>query len=206
MALVLAFSLWRTDPTGVWRCARMRRRGGQGGILMRQLAFGSIILVLVVFGRGAHSVGQEILTPRGELRVVDKHPANWAWVTFNVFEHLIEIDKDGKLIPGLATSWQWLNDHTLEVKLRRGVKFHNEEIFDAEIVKLNWEENTRLRQPHMIGAFLNFKRGSSLEIVDPETVRFLFPEPDGGALAKLTQIHIGNRQFYQEFGWGEESW
>jgi len=25
-------------------------------------------------------------------------------------------------------------------------------------------------------------------------------------LAKLTLMHIGNRQFYREFGWGEESW
>lgn len=37
-------------------------------------------------------------------------------------------------MPGLALSWQWLDDRTLEVKLRRGVKFHNGEVFDAEIV------------------------------------------------------------------------
>jgi hypothetical protein len=53
---------------------------------------------------------------------------------------------------------------------------------------------------------LNFKPGSTLEIVDPQTVRFRFPEPDGGALAKLALVHMGNRQFYREFGWGEESW
>ena len=75
--------------------------------------------------------------------------------------------------------------------LRQGVKFHNGEVFDAEIVKLNWEENTRLQQPHRPGQFLNFKPGSRLEIVDPHTVRFVFPEPDGGALAKLTLMHIG---------------
>ena len=38
------------------------------------------------------------------------------------------------------------------------------------------------------------------------TARFVFPEPDGGALAKLTMVHIGNRQFYSEFGWGEKHW
>jgi ABC-type transport system substrate-binding protein len=173
---------------------------------MRQLACGSIVLVLVAFSWGAHSFGQEVPAPRGELRIVDKNPANWVWITYNVFEHLIELDKDGQLVPGLATSWQWLNSRTLEVKLRPGVKFHNGEVFDAEIVQLNWEENTRLRQPHMEGAFLNFKPGSKLEIVDPQTVRFIFPEPDGAALVKLSLVHIGNRQFYREFGWGEESW
>jgi hypothetical protein len=53
---------------------------------------------------------------------------------------------------------------------------------------------------------MNFKPGSRLEIVDPYTIRFLFPEPDGGALAKLTVMHIANRQFYRELGWGEQHW
>jgi peptide/nickel transport system substrate-binding protein len=118
----------------------------------------------------------------------------------------MEIDDHGQMVPGLATSWRWLDDRTLEVTLRQGVTFHNGEPFDAEIVKLNWDENTRLRQPHILGTYLNFKPGSTLEIVDPQTVRFHFPEPDGGALAKLTLVHMANRQFYREFGWGEESW
>ncbi len=48
-----------------------------------------------------------------------------------------ELDKDGELVPRLATSWRWLDELTLEVKLRRGVTFHNGEVFDAEIVRLN---------------------------------------------------------------------
>lgn len=163
-----------------------------GGSTMKKLFVRSIVLLLVTFGwdvgtglKLAPTFGQEVPAPRGELRIVDKHPFNWAWITFNIFEHLMEIDKDGKLGPRLATSWQWLDDRTLEVKLRQGVKFHNGEVFDAEIVKLNWEENTRRRQPHVIGQYLNFKPGSRLEIIDPYTVRFIFPEPDGVALAKL---------------------
>jgi peptide/nickel transport system substrate-binding protein len=152
------------------------------------------------------SLAQDPPMPRGELRIVDKHPKNWVFITYNVMEHLLELDKDGTLVPRLATGWRWLDNRTLEVTLRQGVTFHNGEIFDAEIVKLNWEENTRLRQPHMIGEFMNFKAGSTLKILDPYTVRFVFPEPDGGALAKLSIMHIGNRQFYREFGWSEKSW
>jgi peptide/nickel transport system substrate-binding protein len=106
----------------------------------------------------------------------------------------------------LASSWRWLDDRTLEFTLRQGVKFHNGEVFDADIVKLNWEDITRLQQPFRVGTFLNFKPGSRLEILDPYTVRFVFPEPDGGALTKLAAVHMGNRQFYREFGWGEKSW
>ena len=173
---------------------------------MQKLIVSSMIGMLVIFGRGTMSIGEQAPAPRGELRIVDTHPANWASVTLHVFEHLIELDKDGKLVPRLATSWQWRNDRTLDVTLRQGVIFHNGEVFDAEIVKLNWEENTRVGQPHISGAFMNFTPGSRLEILDPYTVRFVFPEPDGGALAKISQIHMGNRQFYREFGWGEKSW
>jgi peptide/nickel transport system substrate-binding protein len=173
---------------------------------MTQLVVGSIVLMFVILGWGHHGFGEEHPAPRGELHIVDKHPFNWASLTFNVFEHLVELDKDGKLVPRLATGWQWLDDRTLEVKLRQGVRFHNGEVFDAEIVKLNWEENTRLRQPHLPGAYLNFTPGMRLEIIDPYTVRFVLPEPDGGVLAKLTFMHLGNRQFYREVGWGEAHW
>jgi ABC-type transport system substrate-binding protein len=173
---------------------------------MKNFAVGSLVLMLVILGWGNRSLGEQVPVPRGELRIVDKHPLNWVSITYNVFEHLMEVDKDGTLVPRLATGWRWLDDRTLEVVLRQGVKFHNGEVFDAEIVQLNWEENTRLRQPFSPGAFLNFKPGSKLDILDPYTVRFLFPEPDGGALAKISFLHIANRQFYREVGWGEKHW
>src|SRR5882724_5770859 len=173
---------------------------------MHKFSVGSIILVLCTLGWIASSFGQERPTPRGELRIVDKNPANWASVVFNVFDHLMELSTGGTLVPRLATGWQWHDDCTLEVTLRQGVIFHNGEVFDAEIVKLNWEENTRLRQPHRSGTYMNFKPGSRLEIVTPQIVRFIFPEPDGGALAKVVAMHLGNRQFYRELGWGEKSW
>jgi ABC-type transport system substrate-binding protein len=173
---------------------------------MHQLFVASLILAFVTLGWGPGGFGQEVPTPRGELRIVDKHHANWISIVLNVFEHLFESDHEGTLVPRLATSWRWLDDRTLEFILRQGVRFHNGEVFDAEIVKLNWEDNIRLQQPSPAGPHLNFKPGSRLEILNPYTVRFVFPEPDGGALTKLTLLHMANRQFYREFGWGEKSW
>ena len=173
---------------------------------MRKLAFGSVVLVLVTLGWGYRSLGDQVPAPHGELRIVDKHPLNWAWITMNVFEHLMELDKDGTLVPRLAASWQWRDDRTLDVTLRQGVTFHNGEVLDAEIVKLNWEENIRQRQPHIVGEFMNFPAGSTLEILTPQTVRFRFAAPDGGALVKLSFMHIANRQFYRDVGWGETHW
>src|SRR5712671_7204517 len=141
---------------------------------MKQRVVGSIVLLLLTLGWGSRGVGEQGPAPRGELRIVDTDPGNWASITWNVFEHLIEIDKDGKLVPRLATGWRWLDDRTLEMTLRQGVTFHNGEVFDAELVKLNWEENLRLKQPFRPGTHMNFKPGSRLEILDAWTVRFHF--------------------------------
>ena len=173
---------------------------------MQKRIVSSMMCLLVTLGWGTMSMGEQVPTPRGELRVVDTDPLNWAWIAWNIFDHLVEVDKDGKLVPRLATAWQWLDDRTLEMTLRQWVTFHNGEVFDADIVKLNWDEQQRLRQPHRSGDFWNFKPGSRLEIIDPYTVRFVLPEPDGGAMARLVITHMANRQFHREVGWEEKSW
>ena len=152
------------------------------------------------------SFAQPAPAPRAELHVVDRGPGAWGSIDWNVFDHLVEADKDGNLVPGLASGWRWLDDRSLELTLRQRVTFHNGEVFDAEIVKLNWEQYLGLRQPNILGAHMNFKSGSRLDIVDPHTVQLSFPEPDGGALVKLSHMHMANRQFHREVGWGEKRW
>src|SRR5919106_925834 len=120
---------------------------------MKQLLVGVIVLVVATLGWCDRGMGEQVPAPQGELRIVDKNPWNWVFITFNVFEHLMELDKDGTLVPRLATKWHWLDDRTLEMPLRQGVTFHNGEAFDAEIVKLNWDEQTRLIQPLAVGRF-----------------------------------------------------
>jgi ABC-type transport system substrate-binding protein/mono/diheme cytochrome c family protein len=176
----------------------------ESAILKRSIAY--IGLILHVLSGVTSSYSAETPTTRGELRLVDASPSNWMSIALNVFGQLIEPNADGNMAPGLATGWQWLDNRTLAVTLRQGVKFHNGEDFDAAIVKLNWEAYARLQQPHMLGEFLNFKPGSRLEIIDPYTVRFHFPEPDGAAPVKLSALHIASQQFHTERGWGEKQW
>ena len=52
-----------------------------------------------------------------------------------VWDTLIYRDpKTSEYKPQLATSWTWVNDKTLELELRHGVKFHNGAEFDADDV------------------------------------------------------------------------
>ncbi len=49
-----------------------------------------------------------------------------------VYDPLVALDKDGKPVPALATSWEWSADRlTLTAKLRTGVTFEDGQKFDA---------------------------------------------------------------------------
>jgi hypothetical protein len=82
---------------------------------MPKRLIGSIVLVLATCGWGTMSAGEQRPAPQGELRVVDNSPLNWQYIVLNTFEHLVEFDKEGTLVPHLATGWRWLDDRTLEM-------------------------------------------------------------------------------------------
>jgi len=93
-----------------------------------------------------------------------------------MFDTLLERDANLKQVPSLAAEMPKLvNPTTWEVKLRKGVKFHNGEDFNADSVKFSLE---RVANP------ANKLRGSSsfapidkVEIVDPYTVRVHTKKP-----------------------------
>src|SRR5258708_9947511 len=79
--------------------------------------------------------------PSGQLTIaqgtdaVTMDPHNTTQMTamqpFNfVYNKLLNRDKDMKLVPELAESWRQLDERTWEVRLRKGVKFHNVEDFN----------------------------------------------------------------------------
>jgi ABC-type oligopeptide transport system substrate-binding subunit len=93
-----------------------------------------------------------------------------------MFDMLVARDQSLTLVPELATELPKLVAPTVwEIKLRKGVKFHNGETFDAESVKFSLE---RLANP------ANKLRGSPtygpidrVEIVDPYLVRVHTKKP-----------------------------
>src|SRR4029453_3714803 len=52
----------------------------------------------------------------------------------HIFDKLVQMDPDSRMIPGLATSWKTIDDKTWEFKLRKGVKFHDGSDLTAEDV------------------------------------------------------------------------
>ena len=58
----------------------------------------------------------------------------------NIFEGLIKVNSKGQFVPGLATKWGVSSDGKVYTfALRKGVKFHSGEPFDAQVAKWNIE-------------------------------------------------------------------
>jgi peptide/nickel transport system substrate-binding protein len=105
----------------------------------------------------------------------------------NVLEHLAVRDpKTGEAKPGLATAWKWVDDLTLEFTLRRGVKFHDGQPFDADDVVYTV---TYIKKPggqiSFASADYGFLKGA--EKVDEYTVRLLLAVATPSAVDRLTQ-------------------
>ncbi len=162
------------------------------------------------------SVTETLAPPRGTVHVVDPSPLNWLFITWNTMEEPIRIDEDGRVVYALAESSSWIDDRTLELVLRKDVRFQDGQPFTAHDIKLNFDEMQRWAAPHPPGTWLNFPQSSTTEVVDDHTIRFRFPGPDGLAIGKMRGFHIASKAFwegpdapgfgYKKYGSGEGHW
>ncbi|TKI63561.1 ABC transporter substrate-binding protein [Lysinibacillus mangiferihumi] len=70
---------------------------------------------------------------------IDTYLVAWSTVGTSVFEGLVSRSLDLEIQPGLAESWDYVDDKTIVFKLRQGVTFHDGEPFNAEAVKFTFD-------------------------------------------------------------------
>lgn len=113
---------------------------------------------------------------------------------------LVRFEKPGKIVPSLATSWKLIDDTTWQIKLRRGVKFHNGEPFDAESVKFTVETITDKKIKARTARNYGFIK--KVEIVDSHTVNVITNGPFPITLNNLSQLHMLPPRLIREKGLG----
>jgi peptide/nickel transport system substrate-binding protein len=114
-------------------------------------------------------------------------------VNGTIYEGLTAIDKDLKVVPGLAETWAAAPDGLSYVfKLRSGVKFHN----GAPMASEDVAASLRRVQSKDIASPLASRLAavSSVDIVDPLTVELKLKEPSAPLLAALATIAIVPRE------------
>src|SRR5437899_5974300 len=118
---------------------------------------------------------------------------------YNVFDHLAARDlKTGKVGPSLALSWKTLDDTTWEVKLRKGVKFHDGTPFGAKDVKATFERV--LNPENKLTARGNHAKIKSVDVVDDLTVRFHTDGPYPLFVERLTALVMQSEKVIREKG------
>lgn len=108
--------------------------------------------------------------------------------TTMVYETLVKFE-DGTAKPSLAESWE--NDgNTWTFHLKEGVRFTDGTVFDAEAVKTNIE-----KIQEFVGDYISYygavSRITSVEVVDSQTVRFVYDAPYYAVLQELSASCFG---------------
>ena len=114
-------------------------------------------------------------------------------VSDHMFETLVQMDADSRIIAGLAESWKLVDDTTWEFKLRKGVKFSDGSEMTADDVFWSMDRPaTIVNSPGKFDVYT--KAIASKKIVDPYTIRFITKEPYPLMLADLTSIYIVSKK------------
>lgn len=101
-----------------------------------------------------------------------------------IYETLIKSDVNGNLVPGLAESWEVVDDTAVSFKLREDVKFHDGSAFNAEAVKANFDY---FMDPEVGCVFISeLKNIESVNVVDEYTVEIKLVQPSSLFLTDLT--------------------
>jgi peptide/nickel transport system substrate-binding protein len=154
------------------------------------------LIVLAALGLGASGAGAQSGTLTvglaAEPNTLDPHlsgeiPAHN--IARNVFDSLLVRDEQMRLAPSLAESWRAVSPTTYQFKLRRGVKFHNGEPFNAAAVKFSIERQLSHPKSRAKAALAPVER---VEIIDDYTVNVVSKGPFPVLLARNTYAGSGS--------------
>lgn len=124
---------------------------------------------------------------------------NSAIVMTQIYQTLVNQDENMEIYPGLAESWEQIDDLTWEFNLREDVYFHNGEPFTAEDVKFSFQ---RASEAAVVAPIVGEINADSIEIIDDHTVRVGTHEPFAPILAHMAHIAaaIINEEAVNEHG------
>lgn len=107
-----------------------------------------------------------------------------------LFDTLVTIQRDGKLVGLLAESWQVSPDgKAIDFKLKSGVTFHDGSKLDAAAVVFTFERLQEMGDKSPIAG--NVKAVSRVEAIDESTVRFSFAQPTATFFSALAMPYAG---------------
>lgn len=127
-------------------------------------------------------------------RMVSLHPEGS--IASHIWDALTWLNDELQVEPRLAESWQVIDELTWEFTLRRGVAFHNGEVFNAESVRFSLERAQSMPGSlETIAADIDLKQ---VEIIDDYTVRLVTGRPVANLPYYLAGIEMLPPLYYSE--------
>ena len=111
---------------------------------MKTLSF-SLLVAVFLLGMSPILMAKDALVISQNTEAKTLHPLAMYSVieqniATNIYDALISRNSDGELIPGLATSWELLDETTWRFHLREGVKWQDGGDFTADDVIFTFED------------------------------------------------------------------
>jgi peptide/nickel transport system substrate-binding protein len=96
-----------------------------------------------------------------------------------LYDHLMDIDPEGKVVPWAAKDVKVVNDRTIDVTLRDGMTFHDGKPLTADDVKFTFDYVRKWKSGPFMGALRSL---DTVEKTGPLSVRIRLKEPDASFL------------------------
>jgi peptide/nickel transport system substrate-binding protein len=134
---------------------------------------------------------------QNDILTLDPHAQNHA-TTNNIvghsYEPFVRYDRNYKVEPALATSWQVVNPTTVRFNLRKNVKFQDGSAFTADDVLFSFD---RIRQPQ--GTMQIYVAGvQGITKIDDHTIDIVLDKPNPTLLNSFTTFYIMSKTWAEK--------
>ena len=111
----------------------------------------------------------------------------------HIYDSLINRDPDSRFVPGIVETWEMVEPRIWELRLRRGVTFHDGSPFTADDVAFSIARVPNV--PNNPGPYTsNLRTIERVEVVDPHTVRLHTDQPNPVLPGQLTNIFVVSKR------------
>src|SRR5579871_3078406 len=164
---------------------------------VRQNLFAAACASIVAFSVSPASSQVLRYANQGELKSLDPYTLKETTTIAHhahVYEGLIGRDKDLKIIPALAESWETLDPLHWRFHLRKGVKFHNGDPFTADDVLFS-ADRVRANGSNFLS---NVPPDAKFVKVDDDTVDVMLSSPNPILISQWDGWYIMDKKWCQE--------
>jgi peptide/nickel transport system substrate-binding protein len=177
----------------IWR-KLLIKSGEIGQMSVRQTLLAAATAAILAMAMAPASAQSLRYANQGDLKSLDPHTLNESTThahLAHVFEGLTARDKDLKIIPALAESWETPEPTRWRFHLRKGVKFHNGDPFTADDVVFSAD---RVRKK---GSNLQTRIPADAKVVkvDDHTVDFILTSPNPILNSQWDTWYIMNKKW-----------